>query len=135
MIIVPFEVGHLESFKPGKPDRIAMDRWGFESRAGEFVGSATSGIENGRVLGIAGLSVHNNEALAWIFASDDLRARAVTMHRPVYRILRAALSNWNLARIVAEVPEEFDACHRWVGRLGFRMTEKCDGFTRYEMVA
>jgi RimJ/RimL family protein N-acetyltransferase len=131
--IVPFQPGHLKAFRPGARDAAIMAKWDFVNRVNDFSGTAASALRGPDVLAVAGITVTDGEGLAWIFAADELRSRPFLMHRAVKRMLRAALKEWSLSRIVAEVAADFATGHRWVLKLGFRPVEVFVDFTRYEM--
>jgi hypothetical protein len=135
--IEPFRMAHLDAFAPGEWDRAAMARSDFATLAPGWDGHdmGCSAIMNGRVLAIGGIAVTEGEGLAWIFASDELRAMPVLMHRTTKRLLGLVFAHWKLKRIIAEVPEGFAACHRWVGKLGFSQIQKNEAFTTYELRA
>jgi hypothetical protein len=135
--VVPFRVQHLAFFKPGVWDEAAMKRSDFASIAHGWDNhdQAASLILGDRVLAIGGIAVTDREGLAWIFASNELRAMPVLLHRMTKRILGLVIEKWALERVVAEVPFGFDRCHRWVARLGFSPIHEEEAFTRYEMRA
>jgi hypothetical protein len=122
MRIVPFEAAHLAAIQPGRFEALACD--GIDpaliARAGAVPGPALTIVSGARVLGAAGLvPLWRGVAGGWLYASDELRARPVALHRAVLRALIAAERNLGLHRIQIAVHAEFGAAQAWAERLGF----------------
>jgi L-amino acid N-acyltransferase YncA len=105
------ELGYYDRLAVGDNLAAAGDAW---------EGRAVSAVEDGRVLGIAGLVVDGDEGTVTMALSDELRARPCALHRLVKRKLGETMNENNLKRLHAMVHREFEAGQLWLERLGFR---------------
>lgn len=93
----------------------------------EHSGQAFTGVHGGQVVCVAGCAnVWEGRALAWAFVSPAAGACMVTLHRAVAGFLAQA----QYRRIEAIVDDGFEAGHRWMRLLGFRL-ETPDGMPGY----
>jgi L-amino acid N-acyltransferase YncA len=105
------QLGHFDRLAVGGNLAAAGNAW---------EGRAVSAVEDGRVLGIAGLLINGDEGTVTMALSDELRARPCALHRLVKRKLRETMDKNSLRHLHAMVHREFDAAQRWLERLGFR---------------
>lgn len=81
-------------------------------------GQAFAAVDGDTVIGCAGVvEVWDNRAMAWALLSRDAGRHMMTVHRLVAGFL--AQAKWR--RIEATVDAGFDAGHRWMKLLGFRL--------------
>ena len=136
--LIPFEVSHLQSFRPGRFDREAMQAiatqgGGIGPAAERYSGHAASMVIDARVLAIAGAAELDGVVTAWALASDEARERyPVFLHRSLRQGLKW-LDDMKANSIEVYVANGFERGHKWVQRFGFSVSETQfeDGFVRY----
>lgn len=115
--VIPFEPVHLADIQPPVLLSRQMRDFAIAYRA---AGPAFTMIEERRALGCAGLMLDGEQAHAWAFLSDRLRARRYLLHRTVCRALPALIRHYDLATVTAQAHTDFASARLWLERLGFR---------------
>ena len=118
--IVVFEPAHLADLDPAAFSRGQLRCF---ARSYRPAGPAFTLMEDGEALGCGGLVVEGEQAQAWAFFSDGLRARPMLLHRTVKRALPALVAHHGLRSVTAESHADFAAGRRWLERLGFHDEE------------
>ena len=137
--LIPFEVSHLQRFRPGRFDREAMQAvatrgGGIGPAAERYSGHAVSMVIDARVLAIAGAAELDGVVTAWALASDEAREQyPVFLHRSLKRGLKWLDEDVKPESIEVYVADDFEKAHRWIQRFGFAVSETQlgDGFVRY----
>ena len=131
--LIPVEVSHLQSFRPGRFDREAMQGLDLDILAPPYEGHAVSMVLDGRTLAIAGAAELDGVVTAWVLASDEARERyPVFLHRSLRQGLKW-VDGMDADRLEVAVADGFERGHKWVLRFGFAVSETQfnDGFVRY----
>ncbi|MCH9051131.1 MAG: hypothetical protein IIA72_08605 [Proteobacteria bacterium] len=131
--LIPFEVSHLQSFRPGRFDHEAMQGLDLDILAQRYSGHAASMVIDARVLAIGGAAEMDGVVTAWVLASDEARERyPVFLHRSLRQGLKW-VDGMDANRIEVAVADDFERGHEWVQRFGFSVSETQfeDGFMRY----
>ena len=123
--IVPFEWRHLAMLEPGE---IELEPLG-EARIAEMarrtgpVGFAGAAIENGHVLGCAGIVMDPaGVSHAWIVASDEMRRRPFVMFRAIKCGLDFVERRLRPKEMRISVKKGHEPSRRFAERLGFKLT-------------
>lgn len=122
MDIIPFDPRHLARLDP--PSLSGGEAAILSARALPL-GPAFTGIEDGRVLGCAGVIVRGRTGHAWASLSDEIRRRPVLLHRAVARGLETIIAEAGLEQVEATCHVKFQRAQRWLERLGFRRVGVC----------
>ncbi|MGF1593837.1 MAG: hypothetical protein ACFCUW_11190 [Kiloniellaceae bacterium] len=123
--VVPFAPAQLADLEPPVFCRGQLRDFAAAYRP---AGPAFSLVEEGRVLGCAGLVLEGTRGRAWAFLSESLRQRPFLLHRTVRRALPALARHYDLEIIDAEAHADFAAARQWLERLGFRHVETLPRF-------
>ena len=95
-------------------------------------GVAFTLFDGDKLLGCGGLVPMGDTVGAWLELSDEIRARPVTLHRLIRRILAVQKATWPMP-IVAVVRSDFATARKWIERLGFEENGRTDELIRYEL--
>jgi RimJ/RimL family protein N-acetyltransferase len=115
--IVPFEVRHLDTImlQPAQQQFFSYFDPSY-AEALKVSGPCFTAINNGRVLGCAGLVKQwENRAIAWALLSGNVGKDFIKVHRAVARFLDLC----EFRRVEAFVDVNFVQGHRWIEMLGF----------------
>lgn len=104
-------LGYFDGMSAPNADMAAASRF--------WAGKAVSAVEDGCVLGIAGVIVCGDEGTVTMLLSDELRRRPSFLHRIARRHLVSLMNRHGLRRLHATVYRDFATARRWVERLGF----------------
>lgn len=118
MNIAPFEYRDMDSFVPGPFDAIRSPEV-LTAAKNIWPGKAITVRDNDKTLAIVGIAKCGDCGHCWAYLSDEIRQRAMFLHRHVKRLLPVVSDEQGFKRLRAEVHRDFDAGHRWVERLGF----------------
>ena len=122
--IVPFEPEHLETFKHGEVERMAMGDGDLgclgQKKDRSTVSLRESSPDGARTLGIGALVEIDGALRASLLLSDECRARPFLLHRVVKRCLSVIRRLSPRPTLEATVDPDFDVGAAWLHRLGFR---------------
>jgi hypothetical protein len=120
MEIVPFRREHLDALDMGRWDRIAFEKEDREMFIEKYEGHAASGIEDGRCLGIAGITVDKRIGFAWVFLSDEIRKRPFFLTKLIKQGIEIAAKDLSLLSMTVAVLKNYEEANRWARVLGFK---------------
>ena len=126
MVIVPFQADHFFQVTAQKGDVFVGDLVSVESVAELERHVAFSVLEEGSVLGCAGvISPWPGRGMMWALFSEEIGRCWVGVHWFARRFIR----DCGVRRLEATVAVEFQNGHRWVRQLGFtREIERMEGY-------
>ena len=123
MRIVPFEIEHVEYLlaNPLNDSAYFPREFGAEAAAFAKNGFAFSGIENGHLIGSAGLVMFwPGVAEAWLLASEKIEVNKTKSARAVLRELKRLISENNLHRVQAITRSDKPELAKWTAFLRMR---------------
>ena len=116
--IVPYEPEHLLAIDLQEAQGYArqnLNRQVAEQLAGPY---SYTVLRDGRPVAVLGvLKLWDNRALAWTFLGRDAGPSMVIIHR----FVKEALDLLPFRRVEADTPCDFEAGHRWLKMLGFKL--------------
>ena len=90
-----------------------------QGRIREQCGVAYSAIEDGLILGSAGVIAENRAGALWALLTDDLKQRHPRwLHRTAKRLLIPVIEAMDLVRIDATIDPENKMNQKWIEKLG-----------------
>ena len=122
-ILIPFEPFHVEHFRPGSIDKLAMNGHDLRKLSDNWNGNAVSAIQDGKVIGIAGIGMDGDTAVAWLFLSDEIRKMPVFLYRTVKNGLIQLTEKLGLRTLDAFVVNGFMSGIKFAEALGFQVIE------------
>jgi hypothetical protein len=130
--LVPFALGHLDNFEPGIRDRKSFEEPYLSALRGYWVGRAVCAVGDGKVLGIAGISVSDGCAYPWMVLSEAARQfYPIHVTRLARRVLDGLFEIERVDRIEVHVDCDFPVGRLWIERLGFFEQNSTQASMRY----
>ena len=116
--VIPYRAEHLMQISL-QEDQMWLGRFLDHEQAKSLEAvQAFTGMVDGRPVICAGLiEIHSGRALCWSYVDQSAGLNFLFIHRAVKRFLD--MCDYN--RIEAEVAAGFDAGHRWMQMLGFKL--------------
>lgn len=115
MIIVPFEPQHVYAFDPIESAVLSAVTPKYLASL-RTMGPAVSALDGDRVIGCAGVAVHEGGAgTLWAFCAPEMRSRIVRAHRALERLISIV----PLRRLEASARVDLTPACRWLEMLKF----------------
>ena len=117
--IRPLRRDEITSLNAGEYDLLSLGDMELKQLAESWEGKAIVAAENGKILGVAGVSVNGDTGKVGMVLSDELRQRPVFLHRTVKRAMVMVMDRWSLRALEATAHRNFVVARKWLTRLGF----------------